>query len=385
MKFIDPSVGNDPELFVTEKGKLVPAEKLKLSEEKEMYRGVKVDNAAVELNFPAQHCLQYNLGEIARTLVDLKKAIKPRVHKISLSPAMEIEPEDMQNCKSLLQFGCSPSLVFEGDALRTSVPNVDPREIRYRSIGFHVHLGYAKPKDLAYLSMYNDESYKEKKQVAELLHTTEGRVRLVQACDYVVGLPAIFLERDDKAVQIRRRLLGYGRAGEFREQPHGFEYRTLGPWPMVGPSWVWWANSAVRDALQLVLMDADIELIKKIPAQKVSDAINNNDLGMALELWTKIKKALDDVATFNTRINNKHAILGKNNIKMLEYVIARGGLSGKKFSFSSWPHYHGEYTSIRRGFPYRIKRWVHNPKNLPSFMEYCNKWEFTKDNISQYI
>ena len=62
MKYIFPFVGNDPELFITEKGKLVPAEKLIPEAEKNLYRGVKVDNAAVELNFPAQTCLQINIG-----------------------------------------------------------------------------------------------------------------------------------------------------------------------------------------------------------------------------------------------------------------------------------------------------------------------------------
>lgn len=383
MKYIFPFVGNDPELFITEKGKLVPAEKLIPEAEKNLYRGVKVDNAAVELNFPAQTCLQFNLGEIATTLKLLKEKLVTRVHKISLSPAMEVEPQDMR-CKSLSQFGCSPSLVFEGDTLQPSRPNVDPREVRYRSIGYHVHLGFDKPKEVS--SDWWDYNQKEKIRTSELLHTTDGRVRLVQACDYVAGLPAVLLERDDKAVQARRRLLGYGRAGEFREQPHGFEYRTLGPWPMIGPSWSWWANSAVRDALQLTLNDVDLELVKKIPPQKVSDAINSNDLSLALTLWTDIKRVLSDVIT--DKANGQHAILGKRNIRMFEFAIAKGGLKGKSFKFGSWrttkqdtPH----WIRPRRGFPYRMQRWVQSPNVLADYLKFCEKWSLAKDNLSQYI
>lgn len=381
MRYFYPEVGNDPELFITEKGKLVPSEKVVPRRPPNGLHKVKVDNAAVELNFPANTCLQYNLGEAARALFLLKNNYMDgkKNYQITLKPAMEVEAEDMETCGSLLAFGCDPSLLYYKDELKVSRPTCDPRTMRFRSIGFHVHLGWEKP---------GHGNSKELNDMATILHTTEGRVRLVQMCDYIVGLPAVLLERDDKAVQIRRNMLGYGRAGEFREQPHGFEYRTLGPWPLLNPAWAWWANGAVRDALQLVMMGMDKEIIKKISGQDVSDTINTNNRIVAARLWVDVKKAIADLIRNERVENGKHPILGYKNLRLFEFAVVQGGLNGNsEFNFAPWVRgmYDANRTLLKRGFPARMGAWAHHPLNWKKYLEFCNIWDLTKDNLSKHI
>jgi len=387
VNYIYPSVGNDPEVFVTEKGKIVPSEKLLkerrtragIADLRDIHYSdasykVKVDNAAVEFNFPAATCLQGVLGNISMTLRKLKNNyLKPRIHSVCLKAAMELSTDDMKRYQSLLQFGCAPSLLFSNDDLKISRPIVDPRTTRYRSTGYHVHLGLAKAG-----SYYDSET----NNAAKILHTTAGRVRLVRICDMIVGLPSVLLERDTEAVHIRRNVLGYGRAGEFREQPHGFEYRTLGPWPMAHPAWAWWANSGVRDALQIVLAGADEEILKKIPGNEISDAINSNDFKAALRLWVIIKKSLADLIKDKRTENGKHAILGLNNIRLLEFAIINGGLEGMPFSFNNWIR---GYYGAKAGFPSSMKRRSRTQKNLNKFMAFSRKWDLTRDNLTGWL
>ena len=81
MKYVYPSVGNDPEMFIIEGDKVIPAEKIITNNRgNSSYRHwldaeykVKVDNAAVELNFPAHTCLQSGISGMAMTLKKLKE------------------------------------------------------------------------------------------------------------------------------------------------------------------------------------------------------------------------------------------------------------------------------------------------------------------------
>lgn len=385
MRYVYPTVGNDPEIFITEDGKVIPSEKLlrekqdpsdfiyewRLNEEYE----VKKDNAAIEFNFPADECLQTVNQGIEACLHKLRTSyFDSKRHKIKLQPAIEFSKEDMNKYPSMLEFGCSPSLSYYNDILKISKPTGDPRKIRFRSTGYHVHLGSERPRQL------NPSLSPDEYKMAELLHTTEGRVRLVQMCDLLVGLPAVLIERDSENVHIRRNVLGYGRAGEFREQRHGFEYRTLGPWPLISPAWTWWANSAVRDALQVVRFNEDSKILRNITGKEISDTINSNDFASALKLWVKIKKSLGDLITDSKLENSKHAILGLKNIRLFEFAVAMGGLQNKEFSFRIWK----PSLNFKPGFPAYMTRLA-RAKYLKQFMQFSKTWELTRDNISQWL
>lgn len=383
--YVYPTVGNDPEVFITNgKGKIIPAEEIGLPMHAtgKQYEA-KVDNAAAELNFPPSHCLQTVNVHIGNALEDLKKALTKRRkrEKVLLRACATLDPKDLENYGSLLQFGCEPSLQCYNGEVKVSIPNVDPLKVLHRSTGFHVHLGMKPPEEYRnYYAAY----YKE---AAKILHTSQGRARLVQMCDLMVGLPAVFLERDSEAVYLRRNVLGYGKAGEYREQPWGFEYRTLGPWPMISPTWAWWANASVRDCLQLVLTGIDEPLFKKISMKEVADAINNNDLAAAIRLWPGIKRGIADLVKDEYTENSRHIVLSLKNLRLFEFSVVKNNLQKVKFSFVKWlrtPSSKSEIP-IRKGFPEYMHQKAMSKSFLSDFQTFCAKWNLTRDNISGFI
>jgi hypothetical protein len=95
--------------------------------------------------------------------------------------------------------GCDPSENVWGHSWFT---HDNPRQFPFRMAGGHIHLGTAP--------------------VAAWLHKRAERI--IKAMDVFCGVPsvALFAGIDDP-----RRRQFYGRAGEFRFQKHGLEYRTL--------------------------------------------------------------------------------------------------------------------------------------------------------------
>ena len=386
-----PDVGTDPEVFLMKRGNVVAAQEV-LPKPLPAKRA-KYDNVAVEFNMHAAECLQSVNNEIAKSINAFYKHLLKRNFPItdktiSLRPAEILTKAVLKKYTSVKQFGCDPSMLFDGTNLRVSRPQVDPEEVLYRSIGYHVHLGCDAPGgDPYYTSSRTLELQK-------LLHSTNGRVRIVQMCDLVAGLPAVLLERNDERVKWRRQILGYGRAGEFREQPHGFEYRSLGPWPVSSPMWAWWANGAVRDALQLVAIGADEKLLQRVSIVEVQDAINTNDMGKALVCWTKIKAALKelDLIGDNFTYHDRHPILCEQNLAKLEFIIVNGGLSFANnsnimFSFSRWIQRQrgdtGRFTAYYTGFPKSTQKLIARKEKL--WTPYKKAWKVSEDNITRHL
>lgn len=74
-----------------------------------------------------------------------------------------------------------------------------------RSAGFHIHVGYPE-------------------------NNIDTSIAMLYYIDAIVGLPSILYDTD-----VERRNL-YGKAGCFRLQPYGFEYRTLSSFWIANPS-----------------------------------------------------------------------------------------------------------------------------------------------------
>jgi len=390
LNFNRPKMGNDPEMFVMREGRLVPSETF-LSQT----QTVKVDNAAVEFQPGPNTCLQSQNHSIALNLKIIRDQLATKKMEdiiISLRPTETLEREDIAKCPSVCLFGCQPSLVFDGIHLRRSVPVADPMVVRHRSVGYHVHMGSSPP-----------EFYKEKiwdghpeRTVTNILHTTEGRVRLVQLCDLMVGLPAVMLERDER-VPVRRKTLGYGQAGEFREQPHGFEYRTLGAWPLKDPMWTWWANASVRDCLQFITWDQDPALKQNIDMSKVAEIINDGNLAGAVEIWHQIKKNLRPIIDWAEKeagnvapIDDSHPLFSRNLLRMFDFLVMKKDVSRRQFDFKSWldvykyaPNANGEHRAFYFGFNNGAKLEVKTYGN--EWNEFESAWSLDKDIISKQL
>jgi hypothetical protein len=390
LTFNRPNMGNDPEIFVMRQERLIPSEKFL-----DQTNTVKVDNAAIEFQPGPNTCLQSQNHSIAINLKIIRDQLISKKMEdviISLRPTETLEREDIFKCPSVCLFGCQPSLVFDGTHLRRSVPIADPMVVRHRSVGYHVHVGSPTPECYKN-TIYNGQP---ERIVANTLHTTEGRVRLVQLCDLMVGLPAVMLERDER-VPIRRKTLGYGQAGEFREQPHGFEYRTLGAWPLKDPMWAWWANACVRDCLQFITWDQDLALKQNINMIKVADVINEGNLAGAVEIWHQVKKNLQPIIDWAEKetgnivpMDDSHPLFSRNLLRMFDFLVMKKDVSRRQFDFENWLKIYkpqsnsaGEHRAFYFGFNNGAKLEVKAYGN--EWDEFENAWSLDKDIISKQL
>lgn len=356
--FAGPTVGNDPEFLVLSKeGRVIPAEELGLPlSDAPGKHEVVADNVAIELHPEAGYCLNGRNSALGNAIVTSMYRIKQKLYptlsykdaldkfvseyKLSVRPVEEIQRDDLKY-RSVSQFGCHPSMVCKEGKVSISTPKMSAIETLYRSVGYHVHLGMSDPK------YYIDNGFEEGYQIAsKMVKTPQGRVKLVQMCDLLVGLPSVLLENDDR-VALRRSFLGYGQAGEFREQPHGFEYRTIGAWPLISNSWTWWVNSSVRDALFLVANGLEKPFIENTNWKAVADAINTGDVKAAVKLWTSVKTLLYPIIfelhkTIPDTVHHKCAVLSLNMLKTFEHIVSKGGLKFAKetgeFDIRTWLH-----------------------------------------------
>jgi hypothetical protein len=96
---------------------------------------------------------------------------------------------------------------------------------------------------------------------------------MLRYIDAFVGIPSILYDTD-----VERRSL-YGKAGCFRLQPYGFEYRTLSSFWIANPSrlsFIWKQVAYALYAYERGLALPDYDLTR--------NTINNNDVDTAIAL-----------------------------------------------------------------------------------------------------
>jgi hypothetical protein len=114
---------------------------------------------------------------------------------------------------------------------------------------------------------------------------------LAKLMDIMVGIPSVLLDRNPLAAE-RRKL--YGRAGEYRTPPHGFEYRTLSNYWLRAYPLMSLVFGLTRQALALPYFDAkeggvnrwSLKLLTGIDLNQVQKAINKNDQDLAFKIWS---------------------------------------------------------------------------------------------------
>jgi hypothetical protein len=105
---------------------------------------------------------------------------------------------------------------------------------------------------------------------------------LTKTCDLFLGIPAT-LARFGEDDNIRRNVVGYGRASEFRPQPWGFEYRALPSWVLSNPRWLYVFTALLNDvALYLLAYEHYPGLVNH---NLVTEAINSGNKEQALTAW----------------------------------------------------------------------------------------------------
>ena len=249
------TIGSDPELFLvdTKTKKVVSAIDKIPGHKDDPYIeglpegfGLQTDNILAEFNIPPVtsceefiHHIEFMKDFIRKKAQEINPDLDIMCKASSKVPMKELKHPQAR------EFGCDadyciysqgPNTV--GKAARTSL----------RSGGFHIHVGYPN-------------------------NSIDVSIAMLRYIDAIVGLPSILFDTD-----VERRNL-YGKAGCFRLQKYGFEYRTLSSYWIDNPSrlkFIW---------LQVVYALHCYERGMDIPsANEVRDAINNNDVEKAKAL-----------------------------------------------------------------------------------------------------
>ena len=172
--------------------------------------------------------------------------------------------------------------------------------------------------------------------------------------------------------------MGYGRAGEFREQPHGFEYRVLSNFPLRHPTLAWIFHCLTRDAYYAVAMG--LELYKHINMNDVEYAINFCDRDAAAFLWVDIKNLLKKHFFDKNRSYVPTSIMfQEESMRDLESVITQRPLTThfKDISMYSWA------PGVRApGVNRYASRIV--PTKMTRDFHFNDTWQFNTDNILRF-
>lgn len=258
---------------------------------------IHADNAALEMvDHRGGGCLEGGCSRVADRMMLAVKLAKRVRGNLTLRPSAPIHGNTMKvaDRDGLVEFGCDPVHIARVDEVEEDFRvEVDPHLERTRSAGFHVHIG--ENKRFLKGNYSHGTSAHDRHILAKAIHTLEGQTAMTILNDIFLGLPGVIIGDSlyPEASRDRRLRLGYGQAGEFRAQPHGYEYRTLGPWPLRSPQWTWWAISTAR-TVALIVANVGNDLANIVPRPAVIEAINECNLSLAKELWdearTEIKK-----------------------------------------------------------------------------------------------
>ena len=234
------TIGCNPELFLLKNGKPFSAiglvggtKEVPKPLEKAGYF-IQEDNVAVEFNIPpASHATEF-ADSIEYVLTNLKSKLKDL--EFSKESALNFNIEQLLHPKAM-EFGCDPDF-------NAWTKQINPRpmcdDLTLRSAGGHIHIG-----------------------------TKEDPIEVIRAMDLFVGVPSIKLDKGE-----RRRAL-YGKAGAFRLQKFGCEYRTLSNFWIFSRELVQWVYEQTNKAIEFVESGNTIDLKH---ADVIQACINNSDM-----------------------------------------------------------------------------------------------------------
>jgi hypothetical protein len=243
MKAHSVTLGSDPEFFIQDKnGKLKSIiGMLGGSKKKPVYMDdfrkfkMQEDNVAAEYNIPPAKTKEDFISYILWPQEAIARIIG--TNKISYLASASFPKEELLDPRAQ-EFGCDPD--FNAWTYREN-PKPVCNDPTFRTAGGHIHLGI---KD---------------KSPSEI-------IRVIRNMDKVLGVWSVITDKDDK----RRQL--YGKAGSFRPQKHGCEYRTLSNFwifdkELIGDVW-----DRTQKAVTLPMIEDDSD-----EAKLIQHCINNND------------------------------------------------------------------------------------------------------------
>lgn len=371
-------IGNDPEFFILEAATNRPVLAERIFSVKRRTRrqypldyGAYPDNVAGEFNVVPSSCLQEVNSSVGEQMSEVIEAYLRPYYTMSFEPVIEFDIDEILASKEASRFGCSPAYVPQGDGTLLKVaPQVSPQATGIRSIGFHVHIGID--------SFYGGD---ESEQILKTLHDPAWTIRFVRMCDLLVGVSGVLLDQDPRNA-VRRKFLGYGRAGEFRKQEHGLEYRVLSAWPLSAPYFTWWANAAVREAALLTWTEN--LLYEKFDGERIADTINNNDVTEAAKIWLELRPSLIRLSKVNVAwlpATGGRALTGTYPLKALDFIANEGGYSQflSACDGSAWLNGQDGLSPYDCGFNWFVHTHV---SKHPRWSQFNRQWRVNRNNIA---
>lgn len=264
------SLGADPELFLRDHKTKEPVPSIgyikgtKHNPEpvEKLGQGfaIQEDNVMVEFNIPPCHNQIDFDKSIGMMLKYLEKYFIKMNYDLDISASMLFKPEQLNHPQAQVM-GCDPDY----DAWhRRQNPPPDEEIARkgLRSAGGHIHVGVER---------FDGDDL-----------TGRDRELLVRAMDICLGIPAFFVDPDNRRKEL------YGRPGAFRPKSYGVEYRTLSNFwinSSENRKWVW---KATEKAVELVHLIPDL---LTGPLNNLSDAMAKNNKPLLLHMYSMIGKS----------------------------------------------------------------------------------------------
>lgn len=254
-------VGSDIEWFLQDKesGEIVSAEGIVQGTKYDPYHfdpnekffATSLDNVLAEGNIPPAITASefYKNVEILRNYIDSNL---PKNLKTVALPSARLDEKYLQTENAQI-FGCDPSYNCWTNEEVHPLPTGD----NLRSTGFHIHIGYENP-------------------------SVDANIALGKAMDLFLGIPSVILEPKNE-----RKAVGYGCAGNFRHQGHGFEYRSLSGYFSTSKDHVEWCFNNAQKAVEFV-NDGRIIEIENL-GEIIQETINNENKEKAKELIEQFK------------------------------------------------------------------------------------------------
>lgn len=311
-KWTSYSVGSDPELMISDKqGNALTADRF-LQERatfgKSQSPRLYADGFVAELAPPPSTCRALHMGEVYNCLSQLSNILTKKGEGLMLNAksCFKVDRKELEAAGERARiFGCDPSTNAQDD-VKSSITLIDPRKIdgmkhKKRYAGGHLHLGLTN-----YQYLKRNELHDNYKIITKL-------------SDLLVGIPSVMLDRDK--VSKERRML-YGRAGEFRLPPHGYEYRVPSNFWLRTPGLGSLLLGSLKVAARMLQMKEVVDyILTTTDWDLVVEAINDNSFSKATKVWLNYVRPL--------LMNTKNAMsynwdLTPIMVPLFEFVVQKG-------------------------------------------------------------
>ena len=284
-----PSMGADPEFFFQrDDGVAINADyflphRTKPKKFDGTMNTLFFDGFQGELNFQSGTCREGVLRRVrgglsaAYQVALAKSKIDGVKYRVALESTVPVEAEILAAAhEEAREFGCDPD--FDAYSGGANPPGPDAEDHLFRYSGGHIHIGAT-----------NFEAHKVK-----YMFEDKAIMKFVRLMDILVGVPLVILDRDEGSAS-RREI--YGRAGCYRKQKYGVEYRVPSNFWLKSPELAGLALGLCRFAFAVAYQNLESYFFNIVDQDAVRYAVDMNDLDVAKELWSIMKPNVVAAAT----------------------------------------------------------------------------------------